>query len=172
MAWTFILLYVYIFTLSVPVSFGSTYCRYPDLQTYPAPHRHISINEYEYNVNCLRYPSFNATVVDAALVVEDCVHAQFQFGGTSSWTQYSSPVPLKKGQNVFVRCDDSEPVMVIKPPIPEDTLNKGLPSPNPSVFVVMVDAVAYEVLHRLMPNTVQMLKNEADMEVYEFTKYP
>ena len=73
---------------------------------------------------------------------------------------------------MFVKCDDSEAMMLVNPPTLEDVVNKGLPSPNPSVFVVMVDAVAYEVLHRLMPNTVNMLKTEADMEVYEFTKYP
>jgi hypothetical protein len=172
MAWILILLYVCILA---PYANGasSAYCRYPDLQAFPSPHRHTPINTDEYNINCLQYPTFNATIIDSALVVEDCVNAQFMIGGTSSWTQYSSPVPLKKGQNVFVRCDDSNPVMLVKPPTLEDILNnKGTPSPNPSVFVVMVDAVAYEALHRLMPNTASMLKSEAGMEVYEFTKYP
>lgn len=170
MALIFILLYVYSFTLFAS-SAGATYCRYPDLQAYPAPHRHIPIKVDEFNANCLRYPSFNATIADSTLIVEDCVHAQYQIGA-STWNLYSTPVPLSKGQNVFVKCDDSSPVLLVNPPKIEDTSSKGLPSPNPSVFVVMVDAVAYEVLHRLMPNTANMLKTEVDMEVYEFTKYP
>lgn len=167
MARNLIFLFVYLV-----VSNASPYCKYPDLQNFPAPIRHTPIPVSDFNHNCLEYPSFNASIVDSSLHVEACVNAQYQIGGAQEWNQYSSPVPLKKGQYVFVKCEDSKSVLLVNPPKAEDVPSKGVPSPNPSVFVVMVDAVAVEVLHRLMPNTVNMLKKEVDVEVYEFTKYP
>lgn len=169
MAWTFKLLYVYILTLGSIVSGENTYCRFPDLQAFPIPFNFPTINTDDYNSNCLQYPSFNATIQQGSLIVQGCAsNAEYRINSLTDWQLYKTPVPLSKGQSVRVRCDNGN-VLLVNPPMPEK--QEGPTSKNPSVFVVMVDAVSYEALHRIMPHTVEMLKDVSDVNVFEFTKY-
>jgi Protein of unknown function (DUF229) len=163
-----ILLYVYILTLLV-VSGESTYCKFGNVDAFPAPHHAKPINIAEYNDNCLRAPPFNAAINHGILTIEGCQTATYQYVGSDTWHSYNHQVPLKDGDAVHVSCDGSSPILLINPPSPHNV--KAPSSRNPSVFVVMLDAISYEALHRLMPYTVDMLKNHEQLDVFEFTKY-
>lgn len=172
MAWIFILLLVHSLCSHVLALDGSSYCRYPNLGAHPSPFDHTPINVDEYNINCLQYPSFNATIQDNTLIVHDCSNAEYQFNSASAttWEAYKQPVKLAEGQSVQVRCDDSRPILLVNPPTFASINDGRLPSPNPSVFVVMIDAVSFEVINRNMPNTLKTMK-DLGLDVYEFNKY-
>lgn len=171
MHWIFIFLYVYSLTLQVS-SGENTYCRFNDLQTFATTPPFKPINTDEYNSNCLKFPTFNATIRQGSLHVEGCANAEYRINTNApEWHVYKTPVPLTNGQSVRVRCGHGDSILLVNPPmVVKQPLSP--PSKTPSVFVVMIDAVSYEALHRLMPNTVAALKHETDVDVYEFTKYP